>query len=135
MNIEEEINSLKARVELLEKKFNKCGLESKHISSAKKELSIKEFILSKTPQDDTQKTLLVSYYLEKFGGYTSFNVDDIAQGFIDAKEKAPGNINDRINGLIRKGWVMKKKEKKNNKVSWTLTNSGEKVVDDDFPKE
>lgn len=134
MNVEEEIIRIKERVALLESILK----SSKSIPSTKatgKKQSIKEFLLSKKPKDDTQKTLLVGYYFENHGGLDSFHSKDIEKGFQDAKEKAPGNINDRVNSLIRQGLMMKAKEKKDKKIAWTLTNSGEGVVNKGFQNE
>lgn len=134
MDIQKEIVDLKKRVELLERKLDKFDSDPECGFVTRKKLAIKEFILSKKSHDDTQKTLLIAYFLEKDSSSTTFNVDDISQGFQDAKEKAPKNINDRINSLIRKGWVMKAKEKKDNKIAWILTNTGEGIVENGFPK-
>jgi hypothetical protein len=95
-----------------------------------KNLSIKEFILSKKPNNDVVKTLVIGYYFEKYEGLTSFNTTDLEKGFVDAKEKTPANINDCVYKNIKKGLMMEAKENKENKKAWQLTNSGEKTVED-----
>jgi len=100
-----------------------------------KKLSIKEFILSKKPKNDIQKTLAIGYYLEKYEGLSSFNVKDLEKGFHDAKESAPENINYKVIVNIQKGYVMESKEKKDNLKAWNLTNSGEKFLESNFEKE
>ena len=99
-----------------------------------KALSIKEFLLTKELKDDGQKILAIAYFLEKYDGLTSFNVKDLATGFARAKEKAPRNLNDRINKIIGKtGYVMETREKKNNLKAWQLTNSGERFIEKSLP--
>lgn len=100
-----------------------------------KKLSIKEFILSKNPTNDIQKTLAIGYYLEKYEGLSSFNVKDLEKGFHDAKESAPENINYKVIINIQKGYMMESKEKKDDLKAWNLTNSGEKLVENNFEKE
>jgi hypothetical protein len=100
--------------------------------SQNKKLSIKEFLLSKKPSDDVQKTLAIGYYFEQFESMTSFNSRDLADGFRTAKEPPPQNINDKVNLNIRKGHIMEAKEPKDNLKSWVLTHSGEKFVEGNF---
>jgi hypothetical protein len=104
-------------------------------STVEKKLSIKEFILSKNPKSDVEKTLAIGYYLEKYEGLSSFNVKDLEKGFHDAKESAPENINYKVIMNIQKGYMMESEEKKDNLKAWNLTNTGEKFVESNFEKE
>lgn len=101
---------------------------SDNLSSVAKKVSIKEFLLEKSPKSDVQKTLCIGYFLEKYEGYESFNLKDIEDGFRMSKEPVPGNINDKINKNIAQGFLMDAKEKKDNKKAWTLTRTGETEV-------
>jgi hypothetical protein len=103
-------------------------------TDAKKGMSLKEFILLKNPNDDNTKTLCIGYYLEKYAEYTSFSTEDLKKAFGSAKEPHPGNINDRINKNIAKGFMMEAEEKKNNRKAWMLTSSGEKFVENELGK-
>ena len=101
----------------------------------KKKLSIREFILSKNPKSEMQKTLAIACYLEKYENFASFNVKDLENGFRRAKEKIPRNINYEVIRNIQKGYMMEAKEKKDKKKAWYLTNSGEKHVENNFEQE
>lgn len=103
-------------------------------TDTKKGMSLKEFILLKKPNDDSTKTLCIGYYLEKYTECTSFNAEDLKKAFRSAKESPPGNINDRINKNIAKGFMMEAEEKKNNHKAWMLTSSGEKFVENELGK-
>ncbi|MGB8218370.1 MAG: hypothetical protein WCE94_13810 [Candidatus Methanoperedens sp.] len=103
--------------------------------NVKKNLSVKEFILSKSPTGDVQKTLVIGYYLEKYDGLLSFNVKDIENAFRAAKETVPDNINYKIFRNIEKGYMMESKEKKDNLKSFTLTSSGERFVENNLKEE
>jgi len=135
MSLDKEIREIKK--ELVEYKNRISKLESlfsaKPIHSNKK-ISIKEFMLSKSPIDDIQKTLSIGYYLEKYANYPSFNAKDLETGFGDAKESSPSNINDKVNQNISHGYMMKSREKKDKRKAWVLTNTGEKYVDAGFAK-
>lgn len=131
-----EIEKIKKTLEEHEARIAK--LENLLVSkppTIEKKLSIKEFILSKNPKNDIQKTLAIAYYLEKNEGLSSFNAKDLEKGFHDAKESAPENINYKVIMNIQKGYMMESKEKKDNLKAWNLTNSGEKFVESNFEKE
>jgi hypothetical protein len=100
-----------------------------------KKLSLKEFILTKNPTDDVQRTLVIGYYLEHFEGASAFNAKDLTEGFRSAKEPVPLNINDKVNSNIAKAHMMQAREKKDNLKAWILTNSGERFVEEDLKVE
>lgn len=127
--IKETLKEHEARLAKLE------GLFSSKPETIKKQISVKEFLLSKKPKGDVQKTLVIGYFLEKYRGAESFNVKDIETAFRESKEKVPTNINDKINKNIQAGYMTEAKEKKDNKSAWYLTNSGEGFVENDLKKE
>lgn len=133
---DEEIIEIKKKLEEHEKRISK--LESSFQTkpeTIKKELSIKEFILLKKPKGDVQRTLAVGYYLEKYENLSLFNVKDLEKGFRSAKERVPGNINDKAYQNIKRGYMMEAEEKKDDLKAWVLTNSGERYVENGFKKE
>jgi len=110
-------------------------LEGKGVTTSaerQKPPSVKEFVISKNPANDTQKTLAVGYYLEKSENNESFNIRDLENGFRAAKEKVPLNLNDKVNGNIRNGHMMAAAERKDGLSAWTLTNTGERFVESGF---
>ena len=131
----EEIMEIKKKLKEHEERISKLeSLFKKEPETVKKIISIKEFILSKKPKNDVQKTLTIGYYLEKYENLSSFNVKDLEKVFIAAREKVPKNIGDKVQLNIKKGHMMEFKEKKDNIKAWTLTNSGEKHIESDFKK-
>ena len=119
----------KRRIQRLEKLF-----ESEPIKT-KKQISMKDFILSKKPKNDVEKTLVIGYYLENFRDMSSFNAKDLEDGFREAKEKVPTNINYKVIKNIEKGFMMEAKEKKDNLKAWVLTSTGERFVENGLKKE
>ena len=107
---------------------------AKKIQAEGKKLSVKEFLLTKKPNDDVQRTIVIGYYLEHFESMDSFNTRDLADGFRSAKEPLPSNINDKVNSNIDKEYMMKAKEKKDKLKAWFLTNTGEKFVEEGLPE-
>ena len=99
-----------------------------------KTVSIKEFLLEIKPTDDVQRTLSIAFYLENQEGYTSFNKVDIEKGFRAAKEKVPSNINDKIGMCVKNGHMMEAEEKKDSLKAWTITSTGEKVLQVGFSR-
>jgi hypothetical protein len=96
-----------------------------------KKISAKEFLMTKKHKTDTQKTLILGYYLENLSGISPFNTADIETAFRLAKEKLPANINDTVNKIIGRGLMMEAPEKKDSKKAWVLTASGEKFVENE----
>ncbi|MEW5896182.1 MAG: hypothetical protein AB1668_00685 [Nanoarchaeota archaeon] len=111
------------------------GIPKSDVKSGKKQISIKEFLLSKKPKDDVQRTLVVCYYLEKYKGMNIYNAKDVEDGFRDAKEKVPDNVNYKVIQNIKSGYMMEAKEKKDKFKAWTLTSTGERFVKNDLKKE
>lgn len=132
----EEIVEIKKKLEEHEKRISK--LESSFQSepeAVKKEVSIKEFMISKKPNNDVQKTLTIAFHLEKYKNFSSFNVKDLERNFRAAKEKVPKNVGDKVQKNIKKDYMMDAEEKKDNIKAWVLTNSGEEHVENGFKKE
>lgn len=129
-NIMRKLEEHESRISALE------GMPAKRTQVEGKKLSVKEFLLTKKPTDDVQRTLVIGYYLEHFELMDSFNIKDLADGFRLAKEPLPTNINDKVNLNIKgeKGYMMEAKEKKDKFKAWVLTNSGEKFVEEELPK-
>lgn len=125
----EKLDALEARVAKIE---GGDDLSEDASSGSQKTLSLREFLLSKKPSDDVKKTLVIGYYLEKFGDCAPFNINDLESAFERAKEKKPTNMNDKVNMNIRNGHMEETSEKRDNRKSWYLTNSGEAFVRNDF---
>jgi len=94
--------------------------------------SVRHFILEKSPTDDVQRTLVIGYYLEKHAEYKSFNAKDIEKGFVEAREKVPGNVSDKVLKNVWKGTMMQVQEDKDGLKAYVLTNAGTKFVESGF---
>lgn len=134
MSVEDTIEAIKKQLENHEKRITNLEAQPQIKTPSTKKLSIKEFILSKKPETDLDKALVIGYYLEKNDDCSPFNVKDIENGFRNAKETPPKNINDAINKNIGKGFMMEAKGKKDSKMAWELTNLGEQCVESGFEK-
>ena len=98
----------------------------------KKRLSIKEFILQKHPTNDLEKALAIGYYLEKYENLASFNAKDVEKGFRASREVVPTNVADKIQKNIAKSYMMEEEEERDGLKAYALTNSGERIVENDF---
>lgn len=97
--------------------------------SAPVKQTVRGFVLEKGPADDVQRCLVIGYFLEKRDEMKSFNAKDIEKGFIDSREKVPGNVADKILKNVWKGHMMQVPEEKDGLKAYVLTNSGTKFVD------
>ena len=132
MSDEELLNKLVHQLNDHEKRISALEGTTTKKAQTSKQLSLREFLLMKKPNDDVQRTLAIGYYLEQYKSMDSFNARDLTDGFRSAKEPPPGNINDKVNMNIRKGHMMDAKEPKDKFKAWMLTSSGEKFVDEGF---
>jgi len=127
--LEKSVGDLKRRVSRIE------GLLTRGThKTAKKPLSIREFVLQKSPRSDNDKTLCIAYFIEIHENTSPVTIEDLRKGFVCAKEKVPANLNDKVNQNIRKGYMMESGEEKDGKKAWILTNLGEKCVESDFSR-
>lgn len=131
--LEERITNLEKRVAALENSALALPPIVPSVLTVK-QISVKEFLISKKISSAMEKTLALAYYLEHFERVTSFNVEDLANTFQVAREKSPANLNDMINKNIAKGMLMEIRERKDAKKAWVLTATGEKFVENDLNK-
>ncbi len=135
MSAEDSIENIMRKLEEHESRISALeGAPAKKMQAEGKKLSVKEFLLTKKPTDDVQRTLVIGYYLEHFESMDRFNARDLADGFRSAKEPPPTNINAKVDLNIGKGYMMEAKEKKDKFKAWVLTNSGEKYVEERLPE-
>ncbi len=130
--VEKRISSIEERLEALESFILIPTSTSSFPPQRLKQMSAKEFLLSKKISSIVEITLALAYYLERVGQLNSFNIKDIAGVFQAAKEKSPANLNDMINKNIKKGYMMEARELKDNKKAWVLTSTGEKFVESEL---
>lgn len=130
--LEQRLSDLEARVAMLENVAP--SLDVARRASVQKEMSAKEFLLTKTYKSDVEKTLLLAYYLEHMKGMLSFNINDVVGVFLSAKEKKPTNPSDAVAKNAARGFLMDASEKKDGKKAWTLTSTGEKYAEEQLTK-
>lgn len=136
MGLNEEVRKLEEKLQQHEIRISRLeSLFKTRPEVVKKKISVAEFILSKKPKDDVQKTLAIGYYLERHDALPSFNKKDLKNGFRMAKEPFPENINYKVIRNVVQGYMMEAEEKKENLTAWVLTNSGAKCVENNFKKE
>jgi hypothetical protein len=126
VSIEPRLDELERRVGELERRMIADAVPTNVPS---KGLSIREFLLSKNPKTDVDRTLLIGYYVETIGKLGFFNLNDLRGAFAAAKEQLPTNLNDAVNKNIQKGFIMEVANRKEGFKTWVLTSSGERKVE------
>lgn len=123
--------------ELLGLKFTNTSpevIKSETAYERGKEISLGEFLKSKTLKTHSDKMLVFGYFLEKIKGYTSFNLNDIELCYRDARLQRTKNFGPYIAYLIRDNYLIDG-EKKDGKKAWQLTKTGYKYVEDLGPED
>jgi hypothetical protein len=136
--LEEMLKDQERRIKLLEQQLVKSQeVQSKLAAQASPTVSVatppkptvRQLILEKSPADDVQRCIVIGYHLEKREEYKSFNAKDIEKGFVEAREKVPGNVADKILKNVWKGHMMQVPEEKDGLKAYVLTNAGIKFVE------
>lgn len=79
------------------------NLEAKQNSGTK--ASIGELITETRAKTNQQKILVIAKYIINHNGASHFTAKDIRLGFIQAREKLPGNFFRDLNQLIQTNWI------------------------------
>ena len=125
------VSRLTKRLDEYEARLRKVeGYFAPESAKPAKATSVREFLIIKQPKSDVEKTLIIGYFLERMRGLSSFNAKDLNEGFREAKENVPANINLAVIGNIQKGYFMDAGEKKEGLKAWTLTNHGLNVFEE-----
>jgi hypothetical protein len=137
--LEAMLNDHEQRIKLLEQELSKEKTVTKAVAPPPvavkaapppvQKPTVRQLVLEKAPADDVQRCLVIAYHLEKREEYKSFNAKDIEKGFVDAREKVPGNVSDKILKNVWKGHMMQVPEEKDGLKAYVLTNAGVKFVE------
>jgi hypothetical protein len=91
--------------------------------------SLVEFLKSKgDPEEHNDRAIVFSYWLFYKENMKSYNIDDIAKCYDEARIAKPANLNDVMNRLQAKGYL-KPAGEKDGKKAWVITQSGEEYVE------
>lgn len=124
--------------ELLQKYSSSRGIgysvqptPSAHVASAGgkgKELSPSEYIKRLAPKNQSEKALILAYYLEKHKGFDSFTTTELTDLGREAKQPRFTNISDTVSSQVQQGMLMGAGKKEANR-AYALTTSGEEYVE------
>lgn len=121
------------RIELLEERIAKIEqlvemADSGQTTIKTKKMSVREFLDKAHVNTQTDMVTFIAYYKEKYEGLSSFSIHDLLDGFRNAKEKSPVNINSLVNSNISRSYFMPSPEKTGKLKRFELTNTGIKYV-------
>jgi ribosomal protein S8 len=93
--------------------------------------SLAEFVKSKgVPTKHSVLAVVFGYWLFNKKNQKSFNVKDIKGCYDDARIPESRNTSQYLNLAQSEGYLKRLDEKKDNRISWTITQSGEKFVEE-----
>lgn len=108
--------------------INSKGQQSISAMPGGKQKSPSEFIKKVSPKNQTDRALVLAYYLEKVENKESFSTTDLADISQKAKQPKFTNISDTVARAVQQGLLMGAGEKENKRV-FVLTTTGEEYVD------
>jgi len=89
-----------------------------------RKMSLPEFLNSKRYLGHSDRILLFAYYLEEYENSPTFHLRDIERCYDISRIPSTRNIPAYIGGLIKSGYLMETTERKDNKKTWKLTQTG-----------
>jgi len=93
------------------------------------EASLVEFLKEKNPTSHNDGVIVFAYYLHKFKGLESYNVDDMHKCYSESRTPKPRNMNVTIDNNVKRGFLASAEKKKDGKKAWTITKTGEEYVE------
>jgi hypothetical protein len=133
MSVENDLKEIKKKLEELEQRILQIENNSLQPQPISKKTSLQEFITQKNAKNDVQKTLAIGYYIGQYSG--PFNSKDIEKGFIEARERIPINVSDKIKMNCTNGDMIPTGEEKEGLKAYVLSNGGIKKVEKNFKDE
>ncbi len=94
-----------------------------------KQMSVNQFFRKIPSKTDVDRTLIASYYLEKYRNYENFTASDVREIIKESRNNPPRNTNDSINSNIRKGLIMAAGDREG-KRAFVLTTDGEDAINE-----
>jgi hypothetical protein len=104
-----------------------ANIQPKTVKPDAPTLSVTEYVLRLKPSSDVERTVVFASFLEEYRHFASFNSDDIASLFMEARIKKPSNIADKIGKNASKGFLMPAGEI-DGKKTWKLTMTGQGYI-------
>lgn len=92
-----------------------------------KKLAASEFLRRVKPKNQTDRALLLAYYLERVEGMSSFTTTELGEKAREAKDPF-GNVSDVVGKLSARGLMMSAGDKEGQR-AYALTASGEQYVE------
>lgn len=120
--LQEQVEDLEERVAALEARFESG---EKPIEGTELRSLIREF----DPSTHVERALVIGYHLERNHGYQNFNIEDIQDGYRDAKLKEPSNMSDVLATAGERGLMRRDGEDEGYQM-WMLTLDGEQRVEE-----
>jgi len=120
------LEKLDKRISMIEENLpkHKAVLDKSNNSiSQEREESFREFFIKYNPQKETDKTLVIIYFLELRRKMEHITTKEITLGFKEVREMLPKNISDKMQMLHKRGFIAPKDGMGRLK-SWTITRSG-----------
>lgn len=108
------------------------GTQSAHasipINAKGKPASPSEFIKKLSPKNQSEKALVLAYYLEKVKSMDNFTTSDLTEVGREAKQPKFTNISDTVAKQVQQGLLMGAGDKESGR-AYVLTTTGEEYVE------
>jgi hypothetical protein len=104
--------------------------EPNRVPRSQKPYSAAELFAAKGWSTEIDKVVLSGFFLERHGGSESYTIEEVKNCLIAAKVPLPKNVNLAILQAVQKGLMMEIPSKSGPRKAWSLTQTGERYVED-----
>jgi hypothetical protein len=94
-----------------------------------KDLSLREFVEAKDPPNDERRTLVLGYYLQKFGSMQDFILKDIEYAFSQSGRNPPRDLQGKIQWNMKMEFIVEGDSVREGMKTYFLTLHGMEAVD------
>ena len=123
--IQKRFENIEERIKNLEEVKKECPAETKE---EVREESLREFFNKYKIKSDTDKVLLIIYFLETQRGFEEVSIKEISECFKEIREVLPKNPSDKFYNLSKRGLIMPGKPDPKKINFWKYTDSGKKYL-------
>jgi hypothetical protein len=105
-------------------------IEGKPTPHPAKPLSPGEFFAAREWSTEVDKVVLAGSFLERYSSVSSYTVQQIRNCLLSAKVSLPKNVNLAVFQAVQRGWMMEVPAENVTGKAWSLTQTGERRVEE-----
>ncbi|SFL21768.1 hypothetical protein SAMN04487950_2859 [Halogranum rubrum] len=125
----ESTEDLRSQVEELESRVEKLEELAKEGNLRDDTPAMREYVEAANPNSHVERAVVIGHFLERYGGESSFNTNDVSGGYETCRVPTASNMSDVLLRAEERGLIMVVDSESQQK-EWRVTAEGERFVED-----